>query len=270
MKRFCVLLMALMMAGAALAETSAPVAYSARFLAVSAAQHALAEKYFIAEGMNEYFSRTVTESADGGYVILWEPAFGDSPMSWLLGTYTASVSGDDVDIKWTHDGEETYGGYTAEAWGAAQLRQMAEEVRTDFDMSESWSAAARTVYGGREDAYPFELAEQGFDNSEESRAAALALAAITPEEGEAAARMALRDTYGALEWERLETDDAEFGWNIGLLCGRPVMIVHYDLWGQGRADWTWQEGDGVYEVTVNLATGEIEEILYGNGLSGNG
>ena len=246
---------------------AAEVRYSNRFWAVNLAQHALAEKYGIAEGMNECFDRLVAERDDGTYLVTWEPVFGDAAMTWLLGTYTAVVSGEEVSISWTHDGEDTNGGYDAPAWGADQLSAMADEVRTTFSMSEPWDAAERSAYAGRV-GYPFSGAESGFDNSR--RDEALAAAAITPAEADAAARLALREICGSLEWWRLETADGESGWNVGYLNGRPVIVIHYDLWGQGNDEWEWQPGDGTYEVTVNLATGEIEEILYRNGLSGNG
>ena len=137
-------------------------------------------------------------------------------------------------------------------------------------MSESFEAAD----GSRSaefPEYPYLDAENGaFSNDEESRKAALEAATVTPDEADAAARMALHEIYGNRDWERLETTDGEYNWNIGLLYSRPVIVIHYDLWGQGSDEWEWQEGDGTYTVTVNLKTGEIEEILYANGLSGNG
>ena len=246
------------------------LAYSGRFRAVSAAQHALAEKYFIGEGYNEYFIRTVREEEDGSYTVFWEPGIGEGAWPWLLGTYTAVVRGEEVEITWTHDGEGTYGGFTAEAWGTVQLQQIAEEVRTTFEMNESFAAANETKYAEYQD-YPYlEDENDEYSNDEECRKAALDAATVTPEEAEAAARIALQENYGQLEWWRLETTDSEYNWDIGLLNDRPVIVIHFDLWGQGSDEWEWQEGDGYYIVTVNLQTGEIEEILYANGLSGNG
>ena len=245
----------------------AGVRYSPRFLAVNAAQHALTEKYAVPEGMNAYFMRTVSEEADGSFQVVWEPDFGDAAISWLLGTYKAEVRGERVEITWSHEGEETYGGYDAPAWGALQLRDMAEEVRTGFTMENSWDAAESSIYAGRT-GYPFSGRASDFDDT--LREEALARAALTPEQADELARLALREIYGALEWWRLETTDMEFGWDVGMLNGRPAVAIHYDLWGQGREDWEWQEGDGAYTVTVNLATGEIEEILYTSNLSGNG
>ena len=273
MKRLFGIMMVLVLAvSVAFAEASGTgLTYSDRFHAVSAAQHALAEKYFISEACNEYFMRTVKEEEDGSYTVIWEPGIDIASWSWLLGTYTAVVRGENVEISWTNDGKSTYGSLKdAEAWGAVQLQQIAEEVRTTFEMTESFAAADRPEYADKGD-YPYMDTENNdYSNDAESRKAALEAASITPDEADAAARMALQEIYGNRDWERLETTDGEYDWNIGLLNGRPVIIIHYDLWGQGSDAWEWQEGDGTYTVTVNLKTGEIEEILYANGLSGNG
>ena len=272
MKRLILILMVLTLSvSTAIAEaTASGLVYSARFQAVSMAQHALAEKYSIAEGYNEYFSRTVIEEEDGSFTVIWEPGIAEGAWPWLLGTYTAHVTGDKVEISWSNDGKSTYGSLRdAEAWGAVQLNQIAEEVRTSFEMIESFTAAEGRSFP-ETDAYPYISDQEDYSNMAEAREAALAAAIITPDEADAAARMALKEVYGQLEWNRLETTDEEFQWDIGMLSERPVIVIHYDLWGQGATDWEWQEGDGYYVVTVNLQTGEIEEILYANGLSGNG
>ncbi len=270
MKRVLALLAAsLMLCTAAFAQDGG-VRYSARFRAVNAAQHALAEKYSVSEGMNEYFVRTVSEQEDGSWLVLWEPAVAEGPLPWLLGTYTAQVEGERVDISWSHDGEETYGGYTAPAWGALQLRDMCDEVRTSFGMEQSMSAAERSVYAAADD-YPLAGLDSGFDNGETARASAAAAARITVAEAEGTALAALREVYGNLEWWRLENMyDEMTEADTGTLCGRPAVRFSYVLWGQGRDDWNWKDGDGYYTVWVNLQTGEVEEILYCNGLSGNG
>ena len=271
MKQLLAILMVLMISVsfAFADESSSGLTYSERFKAVSTAQHALAEKYSISEGYNEYFMRTVIEEYDGSYTIYWQPAIAEGAWPWLLGTYTAVVHGEDVAITWTHDDDGTYGGYTADAWGALQLHQIADEVKTTFEMTESYTAAMEKEYPADQE-YPYIIAAEDFSNMEEQRQEALAKATITPDEADAAARMALQEIYGQLDWSRLETTDREFNWSIGLLNERPVILIHYDLWGQGSDEWEWQEGDGYYVVTVNLKTGEIEEILYANGLSGNG
>lgn len=268
MKRIASIILILALAvSAACAESG--IVYTDRYLAVNAAQHALAEKYGIAEGQNEYFIRTATEEADGSYTVLWQPAITEGAYPWLLGTYRASVRGDEVTIEWSHDGEDTSGGYEAAAWGAEQLERMADEVRTGWEMAESWAAAQRTVYAGR--VYPDDTAENPVDLSEEARKQAEEAASLTPKEAEEIARAALAEIYGALEWERLTImDGTEYEWDMGLLYGRPVIVIVCSLWGQGAEDWEWQPGDGRYEVTVNLENGAVEEILYTNCLSGNG
>ncbi len=270
MKRLFVCLMILTFALTAAFAEETGLTYSARFRAVNAAQHALAEKYAVSEGCNEYFVRTVTEENDGSYTVRWEPAFEEGGWPWLLGTYTAKVRGEDAEISWSNDGKSTEGGFRAEAWGAEQLRMIAEEIRTTFEMIGIYNAVLASPLSQKEEEYPFTEEENGYANMEEERKTALEAAVITAEDADAMARLALQEICGAREWWRLETTDGEYNWDIGLLNGRPVIVIHYDLWGQGSDEWEWQEGDGTYVVTVNLATGEIEEILYANGLSGNG
>ena len=94
--------------------------------------------------------------------------------------------------------------------------------------------------------------------------------AFTWEELDQMARNALAVAYGELEWERLETSVGEIGGMWGMLEDRPVTVIPYDLWGQGSPEWEWSEGDGLYVVTLNVQTGEIEEILHSSELSGNG
>ncbi len=265
MKRIAILAMILALLTAMAFADGGP-AYSARYMAVNAAQHALAEKYGVTEGMNEYFVRSVVEQEDGSYVIYWQPAISEGALPWLLGTYKALVRDGEVEILWTHDGKSTEGGYKAEAWGAPQLGMMADEVRSTFEMTESWSAAESSAYADA-GPYHYETVDTGFDTSDEAAHRAMAGSVISRDDADAAARAALRETYGALEWERLELDENE---ELGVLYDRPVVVLRYDLWGQGREDWEWQEGDGHYEVTVDLTDGSIEEILYQNCLSGNG
>ena len=252
----------------------AQVRFSERYHNIVRAQQALEEKYGITENMGDYFLRTVEELGDGEMRVTWEPAILDSGLPWLLGSYTAEVTPSTVTVVWTHDGESVEGGYEAMAWGAPQLTMIMEEVRTEWSflkgLEAAENAARKAGYDpGAEYISPVE-SETALLADGEYAQQAMDASAFTWEELDQMARNALAVAYGELEWERLETSVGEIGGMWGMLEDRPVTVIPYDLWGQGSPEWEWSEGDGLYVVTLNVQTGEIEEILHSSELSGNG
>ncbi|MBQ6175114.1 MAG: hypothetical protein IJK28_10870 [Clostridia bacterium] len=276
MKKLMILAMALMLCcTAALAETAEAaeaVVYSPRCLAVLAAQRAMLDKYGITEDMNDYFIRVITESEGGAYTVHWYPSPDNGyGLPWLLGTYEAVVDAEgNVDLSWTHDGVGTDGGMQSKAWGAPQLAEVMEEVRTQFQYINSLSIANEVAAAAGYDIYVGYILpdyDDGYGDDGE-----VFETGFTLEDMDRIARKAIAEQYPKADLNRLSYWDEEFPCSEYFLCGRPVGVINYALWGDDSADdsWEWSEGDGYYCVVINLQDGSVEELRHESGLSGNG
>ena len=270
MKKLLVLIAALVFCcAAAMAEPAAQVAYSQRCLAVQAAQKALRETYGITEDMNDYFIRVTEETEDGAFIVRWfpDPDTG-SGLPFLLGVYEARVNPKGaLTVSWTHDGESTDGGFEARVWGAPQLMLIMDEVRTQYHYTDALNIAddvaeqAGYVLG----SYDPEL-DDGYDDSDDVFGIAYDLDAL-----DKIARQAVAAWYPDADQSRMEYWDEDYPCSLHMLHGRPVALILYSLWGDpDNNDWTWGEGDGYYQVTINLENNAVEELCHTSGLAGNG
>ena len=115
-----------LLAAAALATT---LLLSPRANAVKAADEAVKEKYGITAELQTFFGREEKELPEGGVEVAYT---GAGNMAYALGTYTVTVKdGKATEVTWSHDGEDTSGGYDAEAWGLEQLNQMLTDCRDE-------------------------------------------------------------------------------------------------------------------------------------------
>ena len=103
------------------AALAAGLLLSPRADAVRTADRALEEKYGITAEMQSFFAREQEELEDGSVRVTYT---GAGSLEYPLGTYTAVVKDGKTEITWSHDGEDTSGGYAAEAWGLDQLKDM--------------------------------------------------------------------------------------------------------------------------------------------------
>lgn len=91
-------------------------------------------------------------------------------------------------------------------------------------------------------------------------------AKITLAQAKENALLALAGEYGLTKEQTALLQSYEDEETYRFEEGRPTLSCFYHL-SQGEA---WMEKDGIYVVEVNLATGEIEDILYDSALAGNG
>ncbi|MBR3429543.1 MAG: hypothetical protein IKG87_05530, partial [Clostridia bacterium] len=114
-----VLLTALLVMSASSAEE---LTVSGRVNAVMYADKALEEHFGITLLLQDYFLRTVEEKEDNVFIVRYE---GIENYAYVLGRYEVTVDRNHVTgITWSHDGEDTSGGFEAEAWGAEQIMEM--------------------------------------------------------------------------------------------------------------------------------------------------
>ena len=271
---------------AALATT---LLLSPRADALRTADRALEEKYGITAEMHTFFERKQEEAEDGAVKVTYT---GAGSMEYPLGTYTAVVKDGKAEIAWSHEGADTAGGYDSEIWGIDQLKQMVKdgqdtEAKQAFlDRAEEITAAHiapveyKTPTDGEIDAYHAQR--------EADKTAAMKARKLSEEEMIATGREFVISNWNLNEEQvgRLELftnstpQDAEAGsgndW-YEMVNGKPCFKVEYLLYQPltteqeaNEAERDYQEGDGYYNVFVNVETGEIEEFEYNNGLAGLG
>lgn len=281
-----------LLAAAALAAT---LLLSPRANAVKAADEAVKEKYGITAELQTFFGREEKELPEGGVEVTYT---GAGSMAYALGTYTVVVKdGRAETISWSHDGEDTSGGYAAEAWGLEQLNRMLADCRDEslkqayLDRTEEIAAA----HGALEDDRPSEADENYRDQIEERKTAALNARKLSEEEmirvgrefiisnynlnEEQVGRLELYTNFDSPYKDLIDADpEADNGnsW-YDTVNGKPCFIVEYLLYQpmteeeyEAGKPLDYKEGDGYYIVYVNVETGEIEEYVYNSGLAGQG
>ncbi len=287
----CVLML---VAAAALATT---LLLSPRADAVRTADRALEAKYGVTAEMQTFFGREQKELEDGTSEVTYT---GAGCLDRVLGTYTAVVKDGKAEITWSHDGEDTSGGYASEAWGPEQLKQMVADSRDEERKAAYLNRAEEVsaVYAVPEEyTEPSDAEIEAYHAQiEADKTAALEARKVSEEEmiatgrefiisnwnlnEEQAGRMELY-TNAVPEYADLIDTDAEEqssgnDW-YDMINGRPCFKVEYLLYqpltteqmdnGEARG---YSEGDGFYVVYVNVETGEIEEYEYNSALGGQG
>ena len=255
--------------------------------ATMTADQALEEKYGITREMQTFFGREETELDDGSVQVIW---YGVGDMEYVLGTYTAVVKDGKADISWSHDGEDTSGGYDAEAWGLDQIRQMMTDSQNgkfeDYMAKADRIGRAHQVF---EDTSSDETVTQDLDayiaQIEATKTAALNARKIPEEEMLETGRQFIISYYGLNDEQisRMELytnfngEESGNGW-YDMIDGKPCFQVEYllgqpeapELEGQEVVQPERMEKDGYYVVYVNVETGEIEKYEYNSGLGGKG
>ncbi len=269
---------------------------SPRATAVQVADRALAEQRGITAEMQTFFAREQQELEDGAVQVTYTGA-GD--LDWVLGTYTAIVKDGKAEISWSHDGEDTAGGYEAEAWGLDQLKQMLAESQ-DENLKLAYLDRAGII--SRAHTEPVEVpeitdaeAEAFHAQIEADKTAAMKARKVSEEEMIAAGREFIISNWGlnGEQVSRLElytnaapqyTDDTDPEEAQGngndwyeMVNGKPCFKVEYLLYQaytteqmENNEPLQHEEKDGFYVVYMNVETGEIEEYEYNSGLGGLG
>ena len=272
-----------LLAAAALATT---LLLSPRAGAVKAADEAVKEKYGITAELQSFFGREEKELPDGGVEVTYT---GAGNMACALGTYTVVVKdGKAAEVTWSHDGEDTSGGYDAEAWGLEQLGQMLIDCR-DNDLKQAYLDRMDEIavaHGALEEYESGEVDEDYFNKIEARKTAALNARKLSEEEMIRIGREFIISNYGLNEEQiaRLELytgfdlpDGANANSWYDMINSKPCFTVEYLLYQPMTAEeyeagkpLDYKEGDGYYVVHVNVETGEIEEYVYNSGLAGQG
>ena len=269
---------------------------SPRATAVQVADRALAEQRGITAEMQTFFAREQQELEDGAVQVTYTGA-GD--LDWVLGTYTAIVKDGKAEISWSHDGEDTAGGYEAEAWGLDQLKQMLAESQ-DENLKLAYLDRAGII--SRAHTEPVEVpeitdaeAEAFHAQIEADKTAAMKARKVSEEEMIAAGREFIISNWdlNGEQVSRLElytnaapqytddTDPEEAQGNVNdwyeMVNGKPCFKVEYLLYQaytteqmENNEPLQHEEKDGFYVVYMNVETGEIEEYEYNSGLGGLG
>ena len=261
---------------------------SPKATATQLADKALEEKYGINAEMQSFLGRDEKELDDGTVQITY---YGYGDTEYVLGVYTAVIRDGKAEITWSHDGEDTSGGYDAEAWGVDQITQMMTDSR-DEKTRDAYLAKANRI--GRahhviQDEQEPETETLDFDTYvaqlEATKDAAMNARKIPEDEMIEIGRQFIISYYGLNEEQvgRLELytnfggGDAGNGW-YEMIDGKPCFQVEYllgqpevpEVEGQEAVQPKRMEKDGYYVVFVNVETGEVEEYDYNSGLGGLG
>ena len=259
---------------------------SPRVSAARTADLALAEKYGITDELQSFFGREEEELPDGTVKVTY---FGAGSLEATLGTYTVLVKDGKADISWSLEGKDTAGGYEAEAWGAEQLKQMAEDSH-DEKLKAAFMDKSFEVYKQLhpdDEEVPVEAPdpetfEEYHARREGEKSSALDATKLSEEDMIALGREFILSTYSLTdsEVERLElytnsyeTEDANHWYET--VNGKPCFLVEYLLDEEGVTeemlnDPNYYRMNSYFKVFVNVETGVIEQYEFSNGLGGQG
>lgn len=268
------LVFALVLVSLSVIALAAGILFSPKADASRLADKAIEEKYGISLDMLTYFYRDEAAQDDGSVRVTYT---GTDMLEYVLGTYTVDVRDGKAEAAWSHDGEETAGGYDAEAWGAEQLKQMLADNQATQDMGLFVPKAVEIARKhNAEWIQPVSTEEEAiafFENLEKEKTAALEARKLSEEEMQSIAKEAIAARYELDETQTallelyvqpLATEpNAWYRMNDGVPC----FEVQYFL-TQNEDSRT--EKDGTYAVLVNVETGVIEKIVYESGLGGEG
>ena len=279
MKKFPVAFtLALILALLSVTALAAELLLSSRASAARTADMALEKQYGVTAEMQTFFAREEMELPDGAIQVTYTGVGG---MEYVLGSYTALVKDGKATVQWSHDGEDTSGGYAAEAWGREQLRQMMADS-LDQKKKAAFLSKAATIgeqHGVFEDSSSSPADEGYIQDREAGKTAALNARRLAEDEMIQIGRAFIIGNYGLGEEQiaRLELytnsfKDEENCW-YDMLNGKPCFQVEYLLYNDEHetGDMTNRAGmNGFYKVFVNVETGAVEEYEYNSGLGGEG
>lgn len=238
---------------------AAGLLFSPRYDAAKLADEALKDKYGITDKMMTVFRRESEKNENGGITYTYQSIEGIARM----GVYTVTVHNGKAVAAWSLDGTDTAGGLEAKAWGREQVEMMLEDY-----------PAVMTYLSKQQDGYinismptppPTTQEEQAIAKAK-MKAQVLEAARITLDEARESARLAIVKEHGLTSQQEQRLHQYPGEEYFSMENGLPMFTKFFMI----ERDGEWMEKDGIYVVTVNLKTGEIEEIIYDSGLAGNG
>ena len=273
-----VLLTALLVMSASSAEE---LTVSGRVNAVMYADKALEEHFGITLLLQDYFLRTVEEKEDNVFIVRYE---GIENYAYVLGRYEVTVDRNHVTgITWSHDGEDTSGGFEAEAWGAEQIMEMLR-LNQEAGTTEPFDARINEISRKHGFVYVPNILSDEENEIEMSRIEkncekARNLSSLSIEKMTEIARHAVALLYG-LSPEReqaLESvvDEEDLSLCYTMFEGEPCYQVCLGLDDKEEDvilpnGLRYTEKEGNYWIYVNSQTGVVEEIHYSPAIGGNG
>ena len=267
MKKMIALLLTLALCASFAFSAAADALFTEACRATILARNALMDKYGLTQSLCAYFEESVA-AADDGYTVTFYAANED--LDYVLGRYTVSVTGDTALASWSWDGKENpYAdfGLASSAWGKDQLTEIWLINKQTSDMQHYAMIAVNLAKAaGFGDGYIAEIPE--IWDTEDPIPYDPTLATLSNDECRAIALRGLQEAYGLSDKRlaQLRVDD-EGSWYDVNKAGEPVQSFTCILWDEAR---DWQDGDGLYLVTVNQSTGLIEAVSYTDGIIGNG
>ena len=252
--RLVLAIAAILVAATALASG---LLFSPRYDASKLANEAMLNKYGITEKMMTVFYRETAQTDDGFIKVTYTPQEAIS----RLGVYTVTVNNGKAEAVWSHDGEDTSGGLEAKAWG----KEQAEMLVTDY------AAVMRYLQSNADSPHkpadtPFLSMEEYEKAVQKTKEKVQSAAKITLEQAKEIAVAALVGEYELTDEQAPLLQIFNGDETYAFIEDRPIVSLYYHLTQSEE----WVEKDGIYVVKVNLATGEIEDILYDSALAGNG
>ena len=262
---------------------AAGLVFSRKVDDLTLARQEVEKAYGVTETMlGSYFCDTVEQKEDETVVTFW----CNDNMNYVLGEYTVTIKDGKATARWSHDGEDTSGGFESEAWGIDQMNAMLEWEKEHHDVSAYYPQATEIAK-----KHHAEIIRDGMPSDEEI-AAILQRQEDEEQQARAAAKLsepemielaweAVKTVYGLSEEQmelllvsNLEEDEEEESY-YGMQDEKPVYTVWFWLHQAPDDDdpETWPEfteKDGAYLVDVNVETGVIEDIYYESGMGGNG
>ena len=120
---------------------AAGLIFSPKYDAVRLANDAVKAKYGLTDELIGILLRRAEVREDGTATVTYE-AFDENDFpADRIGIYTVDVKGNHADASWSHDGDSTEGGLTAEAYGAEQLTMLAYHYGETLDENGNFTQA---------------------------------------------------------------------------------------------------------------------------------
>lgn len=255
---------------------AAELLFSSKVSAARIADRELEKQYGVTAEMQTFFEREEKELPDGAVQVTYTGVGG---MEYVLGSYTVLIKEGKAKIQWSHDGDDTSGGYGAVAWGREQLRQMMADSldQKKKDAFISKAAAISEQHGVFEDHSSSAADDTYFQDREAQKTAALNARRLPEAEMILIGRAFIISNYGLNEEQSAQLElytntcgDEENSW-YEMINGKPCFQVEYLKYND-----EFETGDitkrtamnGYYNVFVNVETGTVEDYEYNSTLGG--
>jgi len=280
-RKICFIILIILLTILSVSFADEELTVSGRVNAEVYADQAMEQHYGITQLLQEYFLKTVTEEDDNVFIVRYE---GLENYAHVLGRYEVTVDRNQVTgITWSHDDENTSGGFDAEAWGKEQIMEM---LRLNQEAGNTYIIDARVAEINEKHGFYYapavlsdEERERILDKEEKECEEARNLSVLSIDDMTEIARHAVASLYD-LPPEREQAlenivDAEEQPLWFTVYEGEPCYTVCFVLDDKEDDDVlpngvVYTEKEGNYWVYVNVQTGIIEEVSYSAGIGGNG